>query len=108
MNIQRMQLALEFRNPMLQFVSTIGMEKHISESYTLKMATEISSVSLVLTDEATQKNFQLSFILYSRKPYIPMKIFLPTYQTGWCCNPYDLSVDISYVLHQIEISASVK
>jgi hypothetical protein len=63
MNIQRMQLALEFRNPMLQVVSTIGMEKHTSPTYTLKMAAEKSSVFLLLTDEATQKNFQLSFIL---------------------------------------------
>jgi len=58
-----MPLALEVRNPLLQFVSTIGMEKHTSPTYTLHMAPEISFVSLVPTDETTQQNFQKTFVV---------------------------------------------
>ena len=53
-----MPLALEVRNPLLQFVSNIEMEKHNSPSYTLQMSAEISFVPLVPTDETTQQNFQ--------------------------------------------------
>jgi len=35
-------------------------------------------------------------------------MLVPTYQTGRCCNPCDHSIDISHVLQQIDISASVK
>ena len=44
-----MQLAIELRNPLLQIISTFGMEKHISPIYTLKMAAEIPFVTLVPT-----------------------------------------------------------
>jgi hypothetical protein len=50
------------RNTLFQFVSRIGMEKHTSPTYTLKMAAEISFVSLVPTDESTKKNFQKPFV----------------------------------------------
>jgi len=47
MNNQSMQLALEVRNPLLHVVSTFGIEKDTSPTFTLKMAAKISFVSLV-------------------------------------------------------------
>jgi hypothetical protein len=63
---------------------------------------------LVPTYSKKQQNFQKAFVLYIRKQYIPSKVLFPIYQTGRCCKSYDHSIDISNVLQQIEICASVK
>ena len=63
MNIQSMQLAPEVRNPPLQFLSTVWMDKNPSPTYTLQMAAQISFVSLVPTDQTTQKNVHKLFTL---------------------------------------------
>jgi len=39
------------------------MDKHISPTYTLQMAAEISFVSLVPTDVTTHQNFLKAFVL---------------------------------------------
>jgi hypothetical protein len=63
MKIQSIQIAVEVGILLLQVVSTIGMEKHTSPIYTVKIAAEISFVNFVLTNETTQQNFQKTFAL---------------------------------------------
>jgi len=63
MNVQSMQPAIEFRNPLLQIVSTFGIEKHISPTYTMWMEAEISFVTMVPTYSTTQQNFQKGLVL---------------------------------------------
>ena len=55
-----------------------------------------------------QTSFKKAIVLYKWKQYIPSNMLITIYQTGRCCNPYDHSINIPHVLHQIQISAIVK